>query len=186
MIFRDTPLDGMKLIELDPRGDERGFFARTFCSDEFAAAGLPTRFVQQNLSFSRDRGTLRGLHYQLAPAAEAKLVRCTRGALWDVGLDLRPGSASFGRWHGVELSEDNRLALLVPEGFAHGFVTLSDSCEIAYLVTAPYTPSLERGVRWDDPRFAIEWPLEPALVSDRDRNHPDFDPGWHLASSAGR
>lgn len=182
MIFEDTPLDGMKLIQLEPHGDDRGFFARTFCEDEFAAAGLPTRFVQQNMSFSHSRGTLRGLHYQLAPAAETKLVRCTRGALWDVGLDLRAASSSFGQWHGRQLSEDNRLALLIPEGFAHGFVTLTEACEISYLVTSPYTKSLERGIRWDDPRFAIEWPVEPVEISDRDRAHPDFDPDWHLGT----
>jgi dTDP-4-dehydrorhamnose 3,5-epimerase len=180
VIITDTPLAGMKRIELQPRGDERGFFARTFCETEFAAAGLPTRFVQQNTSFSRSRGTLRGLHYQLAPAREAKLARCTRGALWDIGLDLRSDSPTFGHWYAAELTAENRVALLIPEGFAHGFVTLSDDCEIVYSVSSPYTPALERGIRWDDPQFAIEWPLSPRIVSDRDRGHPDFDPAWHL------
>lgn len=180
MIFTETLLQGMQLITLEPRGDERGFFARTFCAAEFATAGLPTEFVQQNLSFSRQRGTMRGIHYQLPPLAEAKLVRCTRGAVWDVGLDLRADSPTFGCWHGSELTADNRRALLIPEGFGHGFISLTDDCEVTYLVSSPYSQSLERGVRWDDDRFAIEWPIQPEVLSDRDRLHPDFDPEWHL------
>jgi dTDP-4-dehydrorhamnose 3,5-epimerase len=180
MRFTPTPLGGAYVIDLDLRGDARGFFARAFCEREFAEVGLETRFVQMNNSLSAQRGTLRGMHYQLAPAAEVKLVRCIKGALWDAIIDLRPGSASFGRWFGAELSADNRRMLYAPRGFAHGFVTLADDTEAFYLVSDFYAPERERGVRWNDPRFAIDWPLAPSVISDKDRDRPDFDPAINL------
>jgi dTDP-4-dehydrorhamnose 3,5-epimerase len=180
MIFTETPIEGAFLVDLEKRGDERGFFARAFCEREFAAHGLAARFVQINDSLSARRGTLRGMHYQLAPRAETKVVRCIRGALHDVILDLRRGSPTFGRSFGAELSAENRRMMYVPKGFAHGFVTLADDTEALYLVDEPYAPEQERGVRWDDPRFGIRWPIPPVVLSDKDRAHRDFDPAWHL------
>jgi dTDP-4-dehydrorhamnose 3,5-epimerase len=180
MRFHSTPLAGAYVIELDKREDERGFFARLFCEREFAEAGLETRFVQINNSLSRDRFTLRGMHYQLGEAAEVKLVRCVNGALWDAILDLRSGSATFGQSFGAELSADNHHMMYVPRGFAHGFLTLTEDVEALYLVSAFYAPERERGVRWNDPRFAIRWPAEPRVISDKDRNQRDFNPAWHL------
>jgi len=186
MRFEPTPLAGAVVIELDKRADERGFFARVFCEREFAEAGLDTRFVQINNSLSKDRGTLRGMHYQLGEAAEVKVVRCIRGALWDAILDLRPGSATFGRSFGAELSAENRRMMYVPRGFAHGFLTLEEDTEAFYLVTAFYAPDRERGIRWNDPRFAIRWPAEPLVISDKDAQQRDFDPAWHLGESSRR
>ena len=180
MQFQETPLAGAYVIELEKRGDERGFFARTFCQREFAEFELPTEFVQVNNSLSADKGTLRGMHYQLAPYAETKLVRCIRGALWDCLLDLRPESETFGQWYGAELTAENRRMLLVPQGFAHGFITLADDTEAFYFVDAFYAPEHERGVRWNDPRFAIQWPLEPVVLSEKDAQHRDFDSQYHL------
>jgi dTDP-4-dehydrorhamnose 3,5-epimerase len=180
MRFVPIPLAGAYLIELDKREDERGFFARFFCEREFGEAGLETRFVQINNSLSRDRGTLRGMHYQLGKAAEVKVVRCIKGALWDAILDLRPGSATFGQSFGAELSAENRQMMYVPRGFAHGFLTLTEDVEALYLVSTFYAPDRERGVRWNDPRFAIRWPAEPLVISDKDKNQRDFDPVWHL------
>jgi len=182
MQFTPTPLPGAFLIDLDKREDERGFFARFFCEREFAEAGLETRIVQINTSLSRDRGTLRGMHYQLGEAAEVKVVRVIGGALWDAILDLRPGSATFGRSFGAELSAANRRMMYVPRGFAHGFLTLEENTETLYLVSAFYDPGRERGVRWNDPRFAIRWPAEPLVISDKDAHQRDFDPAWHLDS----
>ena len=182
MQFIPTPLSGAYLIELEKRGDDRGFFARPFCEQEFAAQQLVSRFVQVNNSLSAFKGTLRGMHYQLPPKAETKLVRCIRGALWDVILDLRPESATFGQHFGAELSADNRRMLYVPKGFAHGFITLQDDTEAFYFVDEFYGPEQERGIRWNDPRFAIQWPAEPVVLSDKDRGHRDFDPAWHLAT----
>jgi dTDP-4-dehydrorhamnose 3,5-epimerase len=178
--FVPTPLDGAFLIELDKRGDERGFFARLFCEREFAEAGLENRFVQINNSLSRDPLTLRGMHYQLGEAAEVKVVRCLKGALWDAVLDLRPGSATFGQSFGAELSAENRRMMYVPRGFAHGLLTLEGDTEALYLVSAFYAPERERGVRWNDPRFAIRWPHTPRVLSEKDANQRDFDPAWHL------
>jgi dTDP-4-dehydrorhamnose 3,5-epimerase len=182
MRFVPTPLPGAFVIELDKREDDRGFFARFFCEREFAEAGLDTRFVQINNSLSKDRGTLRGMHYQLGPAAETKVVRCLHGALWDAVLDLRPGSATFGQSFGARLSAENRLMMYVPRGFAHGFLTLEGDTETLYLVSAFYEPSRERGVRWDDPHFAIAWPAKPRVISEKDAQQRDFDPAWHLES----
>lgn len=180
MTFEETPIPGAWLVGLERRGDERGFFARLFCADEFAEHGLAVTFVQVNDSLSVERGTLRGMHYQLPPAAEVKLVRCVRGALYDVILDLRPDSPAFKRWFGVELSAENRLMMVVPEGCAHGFLTLEPETETIYFVTAPYSPECERGVRWNDPAFAIDWPFEPTVLSDKDRDQHDFNPARHL------
>jgi len=181
MRFVPTPLDGAFVIELDKREDDRGFFARLFCEREFATAGLDTQFVQINNSLSKDKGILRGMHYQLSEAAEVKVVRCVKGALWDAILDLRPGSASFGQSFGAELSGENRRMMYVPRGFAHGFLTLEEDTEAFYLVTAFYAPESERGVRWNDPRFSISWPAEPVVISEKDARQRDFDPAWHLA-----
>jgi dTDP-4-dehydrorhamnose 3,5-epimerase len=182
MIFHDTPIAGVHVIDLEKRGDERGFFARFYCEREFGAHGLVTHFVQINNSLSALRGTLRGMHYQLAPKAETKVVRCVRGALFDVVLDLRPGSPTFGKSFGAELSADNRRMMYVPKGFGHGFVTLTDDAEALYLVDEFYSPEHERGIRWDDPRFGIQWPVAPVVLSDKDRAYRDFDPAWHLGA----
>ena len=184
MIFREMDLRGAFLIDLEPAGDERGFFARTYCREEFEARGLRAIHAQSSISFNAARGTLRGLHYQLAPAEEAKLVRCTRGAIYDVLVDLRRGSPTFCRWAAVELSAENRRMVYAAEGMAHGFITLRDSTEVLYQISAPYRPELARGVRFDDPAFGIRWPLEPAVMSERDRSYPPFDP--RAAGVAGR
>jgi dTDP-4-dehydrorhamnose 3,5-epimerase len=156
--------------------DERGMFARTYCRREFEAQGLNPSLVQCNTSFSDRRGTLRGLHYQVAPHAEVKLVRCTRGAVYDVVVDLRPESLTFRQWCAIELTTDNRKMIYVPEGFAHGFETLEDRSEIFYQVSEYHTPANERGIRWNEPAFKIEWPFEPEVISARDRAHADFVP----------
>ena len=179
MLFNPTPLKDAFTIELEKRGDERGFFARFFCVDEFRRHGLETRFVQVNNSLSTKRGTLRGMHYQLAPSAEVKVVRCLRGAVWDAIIDIRPGSTTFGRWFGAELSAENRRMMYVPRGFAHGILTLTDDAELLYLVSDFYAPKEERGIRWNDPRFALNWPIEPTEVSPKDASWPDFEPGIH-------
>lgn len=180
MIFTETPLAGAYLIELEKRGDDRGFFARAFCQKEFSAHGLVSNFVQVNNSLSATKGTLRGMHYQLAPRAETKLVRCIRGGLYDVILDLRPGSPTFGKSFGAELTAENRRMMYVPKGFAHGFITIEPNTEAFYFVDEFYAPEHERGVRWNDPKFKIAWPLDPAVLSDKDKAQRDFDPAWHL------
>lgn len=180
MIFEETPLAGAYVITLDGIADERGLFARQFCQKEFASHRLMTEVVQVNASYNTSRGTLRGMHYQLSPKAESKLVRCVTGSAYDVILDLRKGSATFGQSFGREISRANRAMMYVPRGFAHGFITLEDSSELLYLMDEFYTPELQRGVRWNDPRFAIAWPIEPRFVSPRDASHRDFDPSWHL------
>lgn len=169
-----TPLKGVYLIDLEKRGDERGFFARTFCSQEFEKFGLESTFVQANDSLSVEKGTLRGMHYQLPPYAEAKLVRCIRGSLHDVVLDLRENSPTFGQSFGHLLTAENRTMMYVPPGCAHGFLTMEPNSEVLYLVSNPYAPDYERGVRWDDPAFNIDWPDTPSVISERDRSHPDF------------
>ena len=172
MKFVATPLAGAFAVELEELVDERGFFARSFCRDEFARHGLVPAVAQCNVSYNARRGTLRGLHYQAEPHPEAKLVRCTRGAVWDVAVDLRPGSPTLHRWFALELSADNRRALYVPAGFAHGFQSLTDAAEVLYQMSESYHAELARGVRWDDPRLAIPWPVAPAIVSERDRSLP--------------
>lgn len=177
--FRETPLRGAYLIDIEKCADDRGFFARAFCKREFEGQGLVGNFVQVNDSFNSRRGTLRGLHYQLAPRAEVKLVRCIRGALFDVIVDLREDSPSFCESFGTELTAENRRMMYVPKGFAHGFVTLEDETEAIYFVDEFYSPELERGARWDDPKFGIKLPIDPMVISDKDRSHPDFDPAHH-------
>lgn len=172
----DRPLPGAAVLAFTPRVDSRGWFTRTFCATQLERLGLPLQVAQANVSRSDRRGTLRGLHYQLPPSAEAKLVRCIAGAVHDVVLDLRAGSPTFGRHFAVELDENNGRAVFVPPGCAHGFLTLTDGALVLYFVSARYDPARERGVRFDDPAFAIRWPFPPAVVSDRDLSHPDFDP----------
>jgi dTDP-4-dehydrorhamnose 3,5-epimerase len=174
--FTETKVAGAFLIEPEPIGDERGLFARTFCREEFEAHGLNPVVAQCNLSFNHCRGTLRGLHYQAAPHQEAKLVRCTRGAIWDVAVDLRPGSPTYRAWFGAELSDGNRASLYIPQGCAHGFLSLTDAAEVAYQMSAPYAPGAARGVRWDDPAFGIEWPGEVLVINQRDASYPDVEP----------
>ena len=168
MRFQPTSLRDAVLIDLDKRADPRGWFARTFCEEEFAAAGLETRFVQHNASTNPKAGTLRGMHFQNAPHAEVKVVRCTRGALFDAIVDLRPESPTYGKWEGFELSAANGRMLYVPEGFGHGYQTLEDETEASYLVSYPYTPGAEGGLRYDDPAFGIRWPRPVAMISDKD------------------
>lgn len=174
MIIHETDLQDARLIELERRGDDRGFFARTFCVDEFSKAGLPTEFVQQNMSLSATKGTLRGMHFQNAPHGEDKLIRCVSGAIVDIIIDLRPDSSTYKKWQAFELNDENKLQLLVPKGFAHGFQTVADNSEVTYLVSHRYTPTAEGGVRWNDPAFNISWPLEPTEMSEKDQNWPDF------------
>ena len=176
MEFRALRLAGAHVIDVERSADERGFFARSFCAREFAAHDLMTEIAQTNVSFNAQRGTLRGLHYQTAPHEEAKVVRCVRGAVWDVIVDLREASTTFCEWFGTELSQDNQRALYVPEGFAHGFITLTDETELLYLMSEFYEPGAGRGVRWDDPAFGIDWPTAPVVMSERDRSYPDFSP----------
>lgn len=180
MRFRELPIQGAYLIDLEKRGDDRGFFARMFCTREFEAKGLVTNFVQVNNSLSADAGTLRGMHYQLAPHAETKVVRCVRGALYDAIVDLRPESPTFGVSCGAELTAENRTMIYVPKGCGHGILTLVPDTEAMYLVDEFYAPAAERGVRWDDPTFKIAWPREPVVLSDKDRNHPNFARETHL------
>jgi dTDP-4-dehydrorhamnose 3,5-epimerase len=175
VIFTATALPGVVIVEPEARADERGLFARTFCAREFAAHGLETRVAQSSVSFNPRRGTLRGLHYQAPPHAEAKLVRCTRGEIFDVALDLRPDSPAFKRHVALVLTAADRRALYVPPGCAHGFETLADDCEVLYQISEFHVPESARGVRWDDPAFAIPWPLPPAVISERDRGYPDFE-----------
>jgi dTDP-4-dehydrorhamnose 3,5-epimerase len=180
MIFTETELSGAFIIDLKRLSDERGFFARSWCEDEFAEHGIKRVPLQANVSSNPKKGTLRGMHYQLAPFEETKLVRCTRGAIYDVIVDLREESPTFMKWIGVELTADSFRMLFVPERFAHGFITLEDNTDVTYQVSAKYTPGAERGLRWNDPAIGIQWPMEPTLVSEKDRNHPDFQ----LASAA--
>lgn len=177
MRFLPTELLGVFIVEPELREDDRGFFARTWCREEFAAAGLVTDWVQCNVSFNRRAGTLRGMHWQAAPHEEVKLVRCTMGAAFDVVLDLRRDSPSFKRWLGVEVTAENRRAVYIPAGCAHGFQTLTDATELFYHMSALYHPEAARGVRWDDPAFGIIWPPCPErVIAPRDRSFPDFVP----------
>jgi dTDP-4-dehydrorhamnose 3,5-epimerase len=174
LIFLETKLPGAFLIEAEKHEDERGFFARTFCEREFGAHGLNTSVVQCNLSFNKRKGILRGMHFQIAPFAEAKLVRCTAGSIYDVIIDLRPSSRTFKQHFAVELSAENRRMLYIPEEFAHGFQTLKDNSEVFYQMFQYYSAEHARGVRWDDPAFGIEWPPDERTIIDRDRNYPNF------------
>ena len=175
MIFIPAPLAGAYIVDLKRIEDDRGFFARSFCQEEFNRLGLKHDFVQCNISFNPKRGTLRGMHFQIEPHAEAKLVRCTQGAVWDVIVDLRADSRCYKMSFGVELSAVTRRALYIPEGFAHGFQTLTDDAEVLYMMAASYHAESARGVRWNDPAFGIEWPLPSAIMSQRDRDFPLFE-----------
>lgn len=175
MIITETKLAGVCIVEPRRFDDERGFFAPAFSAELFAARGLAGSFVESNISYSKRRGTLRGMHYQAAPHGQAKLVRCTRGAIFDVAADLRPGSPTFRQWVGVELTEENRLMLYLPGDCAHGFQTLVDGTEVFYMVSAPYAPASGRGFRWDDPSFGIRWPAaDELIINERDRTYSDF------------
>jgi len=178
MRFKQTPLPGAWVIELELLGDERGWFARTFDAEEFRARGLNYNVVQCNASFNARRGTMRGMHYQAEPHGESKLVRCVRGTIFDVAVDLRPGSPMHRSWHAVELSAENGCAFYIPAGFAHGFQTLTDDCEVLYQMGHRYVPEATRGVRWDDPAFGIEWPDAHGerIISEKDRAYADFGP----------
>jgi len=178
--FTETELAGAFVLDIAPSADERGFFARSWCCEEAAAHGLNPRVVQCSISSNVRRGTLRGLHYQAAPFAEAKLVRCIAGAIYDVIVDLRDGSPTRLRYFGVELSAANHRALYVPEGFAHGFLTLMDGSEVFYQMSEFYHPEGARGLRWNDPAFGIAWPAAPAVISPRDAAYPDFAAGEAL------
>lgn len=172
MLFSETKLPGAFVVDLERREDERGFFARAWCAQEFEARGLNPHLAQCNLSFNQRRGTVRGMHYQAAPFAEAKLVRCVRGALYDVIIDLRPASSTFKQWAAVELTAENRRALYVPEGLAHGFQTLADDTEVFYQMSEFYHPECARGVRWDEPEVGVEWPITEVVISERDQQLP--------------
>jgi len=176
MIFRETPLKGAFIIDIERIEDKRGFFAEAWCQKKFEANGLVSRMVRTNISFNRKRGTLRGMHYQVPPYEEIKLVRCTRGAIYDVIIDLRPDSPTYKKWTGVELTAENHRMLYVPERFAHGFLTLEDTAEITYQISQPYSPESARGVRYDDPVFGIEWPLQVEVISDQDLGWPYCSP----------
>jgi dTDP-4-dehydrorhamnose 3,5-epimerase len=172
--FLPTALAGACIIDIEPVPDERGFFARSWCREEFARHGLNPDLAQCSISLNKKRGTLRGMHYQAKPHEETKVVRCTRGAIYDVIVDLRPESPTFRKWIAVELSADNRRMLYVPPGFAHGFQSLEDDTEVFYQISAFYHPESARGVRWNDPAFGIEWPVTKQVISDKDRQYPDF------------
>lgn len=169
MDFTQTPLKGSYLINLNYKTDERGFFSRVFCENEFKEMGLNTRWVQINNSLSVTSGTLRGLHFQYPPHSEVKLIRCVRGAIWDVIVDIRKNSLTYGQWFAYELNEENRTMMYVPEGFAHGFISLVDNTEIFYLVSSPYSPQAEGTLRWNDSFHGINWPMIPVLVSVKDQ-----------------
>ncbi len=174
MIFTETKLKGAFIVDAEKISDKRGFFTRIFCKKEFEARGLETELKQGNMSYNFTKGTFRGLHYQRTPYGEVKLVRCTNGALYDVIVDLRPDSATFKKWVGVELTADNFKMLYVPKGFAHGFITLADHTVAQYMVTEFYTPEAEGGIKWDDPQFGLELPIPINVISDKDNNQPYF------------
>lgn len=174
MIFTETKLKGAFILEIKKLEDERGFFGRSWCANELGEHGLKSDIKQVNTSLSLKKGTIRGMHYQNDPFQETKLVRCTRGAIYDVIIDLRKNSPTYKQWMGVELTQDNYKMLYVPEDFAHGFITLEDNCEVSYLVTQFYTPGAESGIRWDDPSFNIQWPIRPTVISEKDKNHPSY------------
>lgn len=176
MTFTETELKGAFIIDLDLREDDRGYFARAFCENEFADHGLCTRFPQCNTSWNKNAGTLRGMHYQLEPHGEVKLVRCTKGRILDVIVDVRKGSPTYCKWIGVELSQANRRMLYVPVGFAHGYQALEPDTEVFYMVSEYYTPTHERGLRWNDPAFQIEWPILNPILSPKDEAAADFQP----------
>lgn len=175
MIFTESSLPGAFLIDPAPISDERGFFARTYCDEEFAAKGVGMQLRQCSVSYNTQKGTLRGLHYQGPPHEEHKLVRCTAGAIFDVIVDIRPHSPHYRRWFATHLSAQNRRSLFIPPGFAHGFITLSDDAEVYYMISVPHAPQYAQGFRWSDPAFSIQWPLAPSVISPRDAAYPLLD-----------
>jgi dTDP-4-dehydrorhamnose 3,5-epimerase len=174
MIFTETKLDGAYVIEIQKLEDARGFFARAWCKNEFEMHGLISHLMQTNISFSKKKGTLRGMHYQIVPIQESKLVRCTKGAIYDVIIDLRPNSSTYKQWLGIELTAENYKMLYVPEDFAHGFQTLENNTEVVYQVSQFYSPQSERGVRYNDPTFGIKWPVDVRVITDKDNNWADY------------
>lgn len=174
MRFEPTAVEGAFLVVAEPRVDDRGHFARVWCVDEFADAGIATSWLQENVGFSHRRHTLRGMHFQHSPDDEAKLVRCTRGDVFDVAVDLRPESPTYRRWTSATLSPENGAMLYIPEGCGHGYLTLADASEISYLTSAAYAPASASGARWDDPAFEIDWPAAPAVISEQDAGWPDW------------
>lgn len=174
MIFNKTKIEGVYTIDIEKREDDRGYFARCFCQKEFEEVGLKSNTVQHNLSHNYKKGTLRGMHFQVDPYQEVKIIRCTKGAIWDVIVDLRKNSPTYKQWVGVELSEENHRMFYVPEDFAHGYITLTEETEVHYLVTQFYQPNSEGGLRYNDPAFGIEWPTAVECISDKDKNWPDF------------
>jgi dTDP-4-dehydrorhamnose 3,5-epimerase len=177
MIFTETTLQGAYIIDLEKKEDERGFYARGFCRNEFESMNLKSDIAQANIIYTKEMATLRGLHLQLPPYEETKLVRCTKGSIFDVIIDLRPGSVTYMKHFGIDLTADNFKMVYVPEGFAHGYLTLENDTHVAYHVTEFYTPGFEKGIRWNDPAFNIEWPLQPQIISAKDKSFPDYVSG---------
>ena len=175
MKFTQTKIEGVYIVEIEPKEDERGFFARTWCIDAFKEHNIDHELSQCSVSSNKKKGTLRGMHYQAEPHAESKLVRATKGSVYDVALDLRPSSKTFKQWISVELSAKNHKALFIPKGCAHGFQSLTDETEVLYMISNPYVPGFGRGVRWNDPAFGIRWPIAEPILADRDRDFPDFE-----------
>lgn len=182
MKFTETYLKGAYIVEINRIGDERGFFGRQWCQNEFSEFGLKSNIAQVNTSLNKEKGTLRGLHFQKFPYQETKLIRCIRGSIFDVIVDLRPASPTFKKWFGLELTAHNYKMLFAPNDFAHGFITLEENSEVLYLVSEFYHPESEAGLRWNDPQFGIQWPLELSVISDKDKNRPDFDEQQHKNS----
>ncbi|HEY9115346.1 MAG TPA: dTDP-4-dehydrorhamnose 3,5-epimerase [Bacteroidales bacterium] len=180
MKFTETNLKGAYIIEIERIGDERGFFGRQWCQNEMTRMGLNAKIAQVNTSLNKEKGTLRGLHFQKFPYQETKLIRCIRGRIFDVIVDLRPDSVTFKKWFGLELAQDNYKMLYAPDNFAHGFITLEDNSEILYLVSQFYHPEAEAGLRWNDPQFSIEWPGQVKVISEKDKFRPDFDENQYL------
>ena len=177
MIFQKTPIKDLVIVDLDRIEDERGFFSRCFCKEEFENNDLDSNVIQANISYNKSKGTLRGVHYQLSPYQETKFIRCLKGAIYDVVIDLRKDSPTFKQSFGIELSSENRTALFIPKDFAHGFITLCDDAEVMYLVSQKYMPCSEKGIKWNDKQFNIQWPLQPVSISDKDNNWPMFNEG---------
>ena len=175
MLFNETQIEGAWLVNLQRIGDERGFFARAWCAKEFEKYGITSKLCQANLSYSSKLGTLRGMHYQIYPHSEMKAIRCIRGALFDVIIDLRPESNTFKKWFGYELNQENKTMMIVPEGCAHGFLTLSNDCEALYFVSTSFNQDSERGLRWDDPTFNVNWPFDPIEISDKDKSWKNYE-----------
>ena len=176
MIFTETRLKDAFLIQIEKREDERGYFGRTYCRNEFAKQNITFEVAQSNLSFNKKRGTLRGMHMQMAPNNEAKLVQCVSGSIYDVIIDMRKDSPAYGKWTGAELSDENGMMMYIPKGFAHGFITLADDTRMLYQMSQYYTPGAEKAFRWNDPFFQIEWPIQPQVMSDKDKKNPLFQP----------